>query len=427
MTSRRRKKNYYGFLPLVFAAGLVFLLYPSVSNYWNSFHASQAISGYAESVARLDGDRYKSLLAAAEDYNAAVTERENIYELSDEECRRYGELLNVGGDGVMGYIEIPKIGVSLPVYHGTEDSVLQVAVGHIEWTSLPVGGEGTHCVLSGHRGLPSARLFTDLDKLEPGDTFVLRVLGNEYTYIVDQTRIVLPEDIGDLQIEPGKDLCTLVTCTPYGINSHRLLVRGTRTENPEERVNVNIVPDAGKIPPELTAAAMGIPMLCTVYALQICSDSRKRKAQAAANKNPLSKNLSERDTQSRRLNPGLKVSAVSYSADRGEIIRENSKTSEKRRQKNESGTAAYSGRHIRHNPGDCGDDIQFHMQRKGAESFKENPDRVQGRKKSAYIGKHCGGHISEGGGTGQYSSGHTSRRYNSGQYNVGRHLLLRNP
>ena len=214
------------FLVLILLAGVSLLLYPTVSDYWNSFHASQAVASYSSDVQSLDQTRYDELWSAARDYNQSLLERENGYFLTDEQRAQYDSLLDITGTGIMGYIEIPTIKLSLPIYHGTEDSVLQIAVGHLDWTSLPTGGESTHCVLSGHRGLPSAKLFTNLDQLVEGDTFVIRVLDEVLTYEVDRILIVEPDDVSALQIEPGKDLCTLVTCTPYGINSHRLLVRG---------------------------------------------------------------------------------------------------------------------------------------------------------------------------------------------------------
>ena len=173
-------------LILILVAGLSLLLYPSVSDYWNSFTQSQVIVDYTKHIENLDAEKYDKLLQEAYAYNESLLKRRNHYLLSDEQKAEYEELLNISGIGIMGYIEIPSISVTLPVYHGTEDSVLQIAVGHLEWTSLPVGGENTHCVLSGHRGLPSAKLFTDLDKLIVGDVFVLRVLDEVFTYEVDQ-------------------------------------------------------------------------------------------------------------------------------------------------------------------------------------------------------------------------------------------------
>ena len=177
-------------LALVFLAGLSLLLYPTVSDYWNSFHASRAVAAYAQEVADLNGEEYDRLLAAARDYNARVAQRSNTFALTEEEQEEYQSLLNMDGTGIMGYIEIPNIKLSLPIYHGTEESVLQIAVGHLDWSALPVGGEGTHCVLSGHRGLPSAKLFTNLDQLREGDTFTLRALDEVLCYEVDQIRVV---------------------------------------------------------------------------------------------------------------------------------------------------------------------------------------------------------------------------------------------
>ena len=205
-------------------------MYPSVSNYWNSFTQSRAIAGYADKVAALNEDQYTALWEAANKYNQALLERFNTYLLEEEQRAEYEKLLNVSGTGVMGYIEIPDIDCTLPIYHGTEESVLQIAVGHLEWTGLPVGGKSTHCVLSGHSGLPSAELFTNLDKLEEGDLFMLHVLDEILMYEVDQIIIVEPHETDALKIVEGEDYCTLMTCTPYGVNSHRLLVRGHRVE-----------------------------------------------------------------------------------------------------------------------------------------------------------------------------------------------------
>lgn len=234
-------------LVLLLAAGLSLLLYPSVSDYWNSLHASRAVTGYAQDVQSLTDDAYDAMLQAA---------RETSYFLSERQQAEYDGLLDVGGTGIMGYIEIPAINVSLPIYHGTDDNVLQIAAGHISWTSLPVGGESSHCVLSGHRGLPSAKLFTNLDQLVEGDTFTIRVLDEVLTYEVYQILIVEPEDVSALEIIPGRDLCTLVTCTPYGINTHRLLVRGTRIENEPQAQTVRVTSDAVQIEPLLVAPVL---------------------------------------------------------------------------------------------------------------------------------------------------------------------------
>lgn len=248
-------------LVLLFVIGLSLLLYPALSDYWNSLHQSAAISDYAENVADLSKENYDELWTAAKSYNASLVPRFNAFLLTDEQKEQYDSLLNVSGLGIMGYIEIPEINCSLPIYHGTDESVLQIAVGHISWSSLPTGGESTHCVLSGHRGLPSAKLFTNLDKLTEGSTFMLRVLDEVLTYEVDQILTVLPDEVDTLQIVEGEDLCTLVTCTPYGINSHRLLVRGHRIENVETAKNVRVTADAIQIEPLLVAPAVAIPFL----------------------------------------------------------------------------------------------------------------------------------------------------------------------
>lgn len=263
-------------LVLILLVGLSLLLYPSVSDYWNSFHQTKAITEYSERVANLDEDQYAEIWDAAADYNASLLDRANSYLLSDAQEETYKQLLNVSGDGVMGYIEIPSIQCSLPVYHGTAESVLQIAVGHLEWTSLPVGGESTHCVLSGHRGLPSAKLFTNLDKLVVGDVFMLRILDEVLTYEVDQILIVEPNDMDALQMVPGQDLCTLVTCTPYGINSHRLLVRGHRIDNIPEAKIVHVTADAIQIEPMIVAPIVAIPMLLMLLLFLLLPKTKKK-------------------------------------------------------------------------------------------------------------------------------------------------------
>ena len=254
-------------LVLIFLLGLSLLLYPAVSDYWNSKHQTRAIAVYSEEVSGLDKEQYQALWAGAAAYNASLRERDNAYLLTEEQKAAYEQLLNVSGLGIMGYIEIPSIDCSLPIYHGTEESVLQIAIGHLEWSSLPVGGESTHCVLSGHRGLPSAKLFTNLDKLQAGDVFLLRVLDEVLTYEVDQILIVEPQEIAALQIAEGEDYCTLVTCTPYGINTHRLLVRGHRIENAPEARLVRVTADAVQIEPLLVAPIVALPMLLLLLIL----------------------------------------------------------------------------------------------------------------------------------------------------------------
>ena len=274
----KKKGNFLNILlVLVFLVGLSLLLYPSVSDYWNSFHQTRAIATYSEEVANLENEQYDEIWEAAQQYNRSLTERGNAYVLSEEQKEAYEKLLDVSGLGVMGYIEIPEIDVSLPVYHGTEESVLQIAVGHLEWSSLPVGGESTHCVLSGHRGLPSAKLFTNLDKLTEGDIFLLRVLDEVLTYEVDQTLIVEPQDTASLQIEEGKDYCTLVTCTPYGINTHRLLVRGHRIENQANATSIRVTADAMQIEPVIVAPIVAAPLLLCLMLWVLLRDPKKKK------------------------------------------------------------------------------------------------------------------------------------------------------
>ena len=263
-------------LVLLLLVGLSLLLYPYVSNYWNSLHQTRAIAAYAEAVAKLDKDQYTEILSAAQAYNASLLGRDNTQPLDGDRKEEYERLLDVSGLGIMGYIEIPCIDCSLPIYHGADESVLQVAVGHMEWSSLPVGGESTHCVLSGHRGLPSAKLFTNLDKLQPGDTFILRVLDETLTYEVDQILIVEPQETGSLRIEEGKDYCTLVTCTPYGINTHRLLVRGHRVDNIEEANTVRVTADAIQIEPLILAPIVAIPISLLLLFSLLPKQSKKK-------------------------------------------------------------------------------------------------------------------------------------------------------
>ena len=261
-SSAKKKNRLTTFLLIVIMlVGAGIMAYPTVSDWWNSFHQSRAIATYVTEVENVDDGLAEEMIAAAQDYNRLILTKPNRFAMYDEDLALYESLLDLTGTGVMGYVQVPKIGVSLPVYHGTNEAVLQVAIGHLDWTSLPVGGESTHAVLSGHRGLPSAKLFTDLDKLETGDTFTITILKQTLTYEVDQIRIVLPEDISDLNIVDGQDYCTLVTCTPYGVNTHRLLVRGHRVETqaPEKQAVVTV--GAIKIPNYISIPAIGIPML----------------------------------------------------------------------------------------------------------------------------------------------------------------------
>lgn len=264
-------------LLLILFVGISLLLYPTVSDYWNSFHQSRSIATYVEEVANMDEDEYQRMVDEAEAYNKTLGTDNSRWLMSDEEKVIYESLLDLTNTGVMGYIEIPAIDVSLPIYHGTDENVLQVAIGHIEGSSLPVGGYDTHCVLSGHRGLPSAKLFTDIDKLTEGDIFILQILGKTLTYEVDQIRIVLPDQMSDLDIVEGEDYCTLVTCTPYGVNSHRMLVRGHRIANDTVSKEIRVSADAIEIEPMVIATIISVPMLLVIIIFIFATTSNKKK------------------------------------------------------------------------------------------------------------------------------------------------------
>lgn len=273
------RKNFSTVLLLVtLMIGISLLLYPTISDYWNSFHQSRAIAGYAEAVAQMDEIDYEKIWNDAVEYNKELQTRSNHWFLTEEQQEEYESMLNVSGNGIMGYIEIPSIKVSLPIYHGVDEGILQVAIGHIEGSSLPVGGKGSHCVISGHRGLPSAKLFTDLDQLAEGDIFMLRVLDETLTYEVDQILIVEPNDMSSLEFDEEKDYCTLVTCTPYGINSHRLLVRGHRVANLEESEEIRVTADAQQIDPVLiTPALAGILLVLLLLGTFVWNRVRSRR------------------------------------------------------------------------------------------------------------------------------------------------------
>ena len=262
-------------LVVALIVGLGLLAYPSFSDYWNSFHQSRAVMSYAENVASMDTEEYERILNEARDYNAQLAERGIDWILTDEKKAAYMSQLDISGNGVMGYIKIQKIDVTLPVYHGTEENVLQTSIGHLEQSSLPVSGETVHSMLSGHRGLPSARLFTDLDKLKEGDTFSVTVLNETTTYEVDHVWIVTPEDLSHLTSDKGKDYCTLITCTPYGINTHRLLVRAHRIENPDGEAMV--VADAIQIRPVFIAPFLSVPLLAVLLMYVLISTAVKNR------------------------------------------------------------------------------------------------------------------------------------------------------
>ena len=276
-------------LSLGLLVGIGLLVYPTFSDWWNQYHQSRAIATYQEEVVAMDDEDKAQQLNDAYAYNRQLLEAGALWNMNDSQRETYNDQLDFASNGVMGYVTITKIGVQLPIYHGTDEKILQTSIGHLEGTSLPVGcesfdpttnqvidaTEGTHCALTGHRGLPSAKLFSNLDKIVEGDTFTISVLDETLTYQVDQIRIVLPEDLSDLQIEAGQDYCTLVTCTPYGVNTHRLLVRGHRVNSALDADS--ITPDALKIPRYIAIPAAGVPMLF-VFLVGMLLHYRKQRA-----------------------------------------------------------------------------------------------------------------------------------------------------
>ena len=278
---------------LIFLIGAAIVAYPTFSEYWNSLHQSRAIMGYAQRVAELTNEEYETIWNAALDYNQRLLDLPNRWLIDHDDAlsEDYDSQLNADGTGNMGFITIPKINVNLPVYHGTSDAVLQTSIGHIVGTSLPSGSSHTneedflipdyasHSVLSGHRGLPSARLFSDLDAMEVGDLFYLTILDQTLTYEVDQITVIEPEDLTQMEIIPGRDLCTLMTCTPYGINTHRLLVRGSRIENEKKKLNVRITADGLRIDPLYVAPFIAVPVLVLMvfWVLIMTSGHRKKR------------------------------------------------------------------------------------------------------------------------------------------------------
>ncbi|MCC8075673.1 MAG: class C sortase [Clostridiales bacterium] len=266
-------------LVAVFVVGLLVLLYPSFSNWWNTRGARKVIAQYDAAVDELEEADYSGFFDAADIYNQALAEIGSSSALArPEQVEGYEDTLDITGTGIMGYISIEKIDVELPIYHGTSDGVLQIAAGHLEGSSLPVGGESTHCVISAHRGLPSALLFTDLDQMEVGDTFTITVLDRILTYEVDQITIVEPDEVENLYIEEGKDYCTLLTCTPYGVNTHRLLVRGVRTENAEDGAAlIRVYAEAYKIDTIIVASVAAVPLLLVLLAWLSASTRRRKK------------------------------------------------------------------------------------------------------------------------------------------------------
>ncbi len=263
---------------LIFLVGLAVFLYPSVSNYINSKHQSRAVASYDAAINNLSQDDYSKFWEAAESFNAelAAVQSSSFLKLDGDLKDRYYKALDPTGTGIIGTIEIENIGVNLPIYHGTEESVLQVGIGHLEGSSLPTGTTSTHTILSGHRGLPSSKLFTDLDQMIVGDTFLLHVLDQTFAYQVDSINIVLPEDTGGLGIVDGKEYVTLVTCTPYGVNTHRLLVRAKRVDYNEE-TKLLVPADASRYNSLLVAPFIGGPILLVIFIIFLVMTRKPKK------------------------------------------------------------------------------------------------------------------------------------------------------
>ena len=274
------KKNYKKIIPniifsIIFLVGLAIFLYPSVSNYINSKHQTRVISNYEEMLDNISEEDYSAFWNEAIRYNEQLVSRPLNFTLTDEETESYNSVLDPTGTGIIGYIEIENIGVNLPIYHGTEESVLQVGIGHLEGTSFPTGTESTHVVLSGHRGLPSAKLFSDLDQMIVGDSFLIHVLDETFAYEVDKINIVLPEETNDLAIVDGQEYITLVTCTPYGVNSHRLLVRAKRVDYNEE-TKLIVPADATRYGNLVVAPFIGAPLILIAFILYLFATSKYR-------------------------------------------------------------------------------------------------------------------------------------------------------
>lgn len=262
-------------LVVILLAGLSLLVYPSFADWWNTRNAASAVAKYNEYIEEKDTTELDALWKQAERYNRSMNNKNVGVNLSPEQKEVYNNTLNIGGNGVIGYIDIPMQNITLPIYHGTDEAVLMVGVGHLEWSQLPTGGKGNHVVLSGHRGLPSARLFTDIDKMVVGDIFYLDILNKTLTYEVDEITIVLPQELSSLRPVRGEDLCTLVTCTPYGVNSHRLLVRGHRIEN--LAATVRVTADAQQITTVYVAGVLAVPMLLVLFVILMVDTGRHKE------------------------------------------------------------------------------------------------------------------------------------------------------
>ena len=272
------KRNFITLILILgMVTGICLLLYPTVANYWNSLHQTRALISYNAAVSDLSDEDYERMIGEAEKYNARLARTGMRWNMTDKEKAAYEKLLDVDGSGIIGYISIPKYRIKLPIYHGTAEEVLQVGIGRLEASSLPVGGRNTHTLISGHRGLPSARLFTDVDKIREGDTWTITVLNETLTYECDQIRVVEPEDLSELKIAKGKDLCTLITCTPYGVNTHRLLVRGHRVPNPDGAADITA--DGIQIPPVYVAPVLAIPGAILVLLSGLLHRRREKRRQ----------------------------------------------------------------------------------------------------------------------------------------------------
>ena len=286
------KKNWSNLALIgVFIVGLLIFLYPTISDYWNSYHASRAIMTYSDTVSNMNEEEYQKEINDALEYNYRLAQKGIDWNTDDMDLTEYNSILDISDASIMGYVKIDKIKVTLPIYHTVDESVLQVGVGHLENTSLPVGAksydvekgivtdstDGSHCVLSGHRGLPSAKLFSDLDKLNEGDIFTIYVLGETYSYQVDQIRVVLPSDVQEIKIVPGQDYCTLQTCTPYGINTHRLLVRGKRVKTPAGEVAVS--GDASLVDGKYVAPFIAAPIIIVLVTVVLFGNKKPRKGE----------------------------------------------------------------------------------------------------------------------------------------------------
>lgn len=262
---------------IILIAGVGLLAYPTIADYVNELHSSKAIGSYVEKTKDLSKEEKENLLEEAREYNKSLVDKINRYYLSEEEKKRYNHILNITKTGIMAYIEIPKLNVYMPVYHGTDEGVLQIAAGHLPGSSFPIGGESTHSLISGHSGLPSAKLFTDIDKLKKGDLFFIHVFDEVLAYKVNQIKIVLPDDVETLEIEKGKDYVTLITCTPYGVNSHRLLVRGERTayKEPESKIEDRIEKNNRKY--TMLSAGVILALISTGFLISVFLIKRRRR------------------------------------------------------------------------------------------------------------------------------------------------------